>query len=134
MDGFHVADNSQGSLPRDVSSYETEILDPDQQSLRNGGYIILQRPSVENLMLNGLLNNGVMIDSAVAMVSPVEKIPQAEEEEEEDVKDDESCRWGPLRPQCCQRFLNAKTVLICLCLLAIVQVTFLIVSDAHEYD
>lgn len=125
MEGFHVADNSQGSLPRDVSSYGTEILDPDQQSLRNGGYIILQRPSVENLTLNGLLHNdndkGVMIDSAVAMVSPVETIQQAEEEEEEDGRDDELCRWGPLRPECCQRFRNAKTVLICLCLLAIVQ-------------
>lgn len=136
MEGLCVTDSSSSrgnsSLPRDVSAYyETEIVDPDQQSLRNGGFVILQRTSVENLMLSGLLDNGVMIDSTVAMVSPVEKI-QKEEEEEEDGIDDEPCRWGPLKPECCQQFRNAKMVLICLCLLAIVQVTFLIVSDAGE--
>ena len=39
-----------------------------------------------------------------------------------DENDDEPCGWGPVKPKCCQRFRNAKMVLVCLCLLAIIQV------------
>lgn len=42
--------------------------------------------------------------------------------DEHEEKEDERCGWGPFRPQFCQRFRNAKVVLLFLCILATIQV------------
>ena len=41
---------------------------------------------------------------------------------EEASKEDEMCGWGAFRPRCFQVFRNAKVVLVCLCLVATIQV------------
>lgn len=118
MEGSYATNSSLGdsTLTTDVSSYTTEILDPDQQSLGNGA-------ALENLALGGLFNDCVIINPATVTIPPTGKTPKSEEEDAVVDGDDDPCRWGPLAPKCCQRFRNAKMVLVCLCLLAIVQVT-----------
>ena len=39
------------------------------------------------------------------------------------------CAWGPLRPNCCQKFRSPKVVLVFLCLVAVVQVCTMFVRS-----
>ena len=45
---------------------------------------------------------------------------------DEEVREKETCSWGPLRPSCCRPLLNIKMVLLVLCLISAMQVRALI--------
>jgi len=128
MDGSLVTNSSLGdnsTLTTDVSSYTKDILDADQDSFCNGDFTPPCLTTTDDLVANGLYCDCVIMNAAVAGI-PRSKTLDSEadgmDDDDDDDDDDEPCGWGPVRPKCCQRFRNAKMVLICLCLLAIIQV------------